>query len=169
MKVSYSLTMSNAADLYDRDFYAWTQDQAALLRAWPEALRPNALDIAHLAEEVEDLGGSQRSAVKNLIRQILVHLLKLHFHPDPLPRSHWQHEINEFRSQLDEVFEDSPSLRSRRAELASGAWQRAARQVCADLAEDGHASMAAAAKLFTAESDYFNLDGEVLEMGWFPP
>ena len=54
--------MPGAADLYERDFYAWTQDQAAMLRAWPETLRPNTLDIEHIAEELEDLGGSQRSA-----------------------------------------------------------------------------------------------------------
>jgi hypothetical protein len=36
---------------YDTDFYAWTQAQAAAIRAKEVA----ALDIEHLAEEVEDL------------------------------------------------------------------------------------------------------------------
>jgi hypothetical protein len=36
---------------YDTDFYAWTQAQAAAIRAgqW------EALDIEHVAEEIEDL------------------------------------------------------------------------------------------------------------------
>ena len=37
--------MPDTASLYDRDWYAWTQDQAARLRAWPEQLRPNGLDV----------------------------------------------------------------------------------------------------------------------------
>jgi hypothetical protein len=44
---------------YDQDLYAWTQEQAALLRegAWHE------LDLAHLIEEIEDVGHSQRDAL----------------------------------------------------------------------------------------------------------
>jgi hypothetical protein len=44
---------------YDTDFYTWTQAQAAALRArdWP------VLDVAHLTEEVEDLGGSVQHAI----------------------------------------------------------------------------------------------------------
>jgi hypothetical protein len=41
---------------YDTDFYAWTQQQAAALRAKDWA----AVDIEHLAEEVDDLGASIR-------------------------------------------------------------------------------------------------------------
>jgi Domain of unknown function DUF29 len=40
--------------LYDEDFYAWTQQQAALLRRLPPA--GNELDLEHIAEEIEDLG-----------------------------------------------------------------------------------------------------------------
>ena len=41
-----------AAPTYDTDFYAWTQTQAAALRAKDLA----ALDLEHLAEEIADLG-----------------------------------------------------------------------------------------------------------------
>jgi hypothetical protein len=78
--------MSDASELHERDFYAWTQAQAALLRAWPEALRPNALDIANLAEEIEDLGRSERRAIASLIERIVIHLLKLRCHPDQASR-----------------------------------------------------------------------------------
>jgi hypothetical protein len=161
--------MSEAAELYGRDFYAWTQDQAAALRALPEALRSNALDLEHLAEEVEGLGISERRAAISLMRQVLVHLLKLSFHPDPMPRSHWHHEVGEFRLQLEDVLRISPSLRARREELASEVWDRAARQVCRDLAEEGHAAAAAEARAFTAAPPYFDLDREVLDEAWFPP
>ncbi|MBX9700886.1 MAG: DUF29 domain-containing protein [Acetobacteraceae bacterium] len=160
--------MSEATELYERDFYAWTQDQAAALRAWPEGRRPNALDIAHIAEEIEDLGASQRTAAGSLIRQILVHLLKLRFHPDPQPRRHWRLEVTEFRAQLDDIFRASPSLRARRLEVAESAWARAARQVRRDMQDDGHAKAAGETQDFTAEAPYFDLDREVLDEDWFP-
>ena len=160
--------MSDAAELYERDFYAWTQDQAAMLRAWPEQLRPNALDIAHLAEEIEDLGGSQRSAVKSFVFQILVHLLKMRFHPNTASRAHWRDEVGTFRAQLDQILTVSPSLRARRAELAATEWQRAARQVSRSLDDDGHAAEAAAVRAFTAGPGYFDLDTQVLDPEWLP-
>ena len=40
--------------LYDDDFYAWTQQQAELLRRGPAAA--NRLDYDLIAEEIEDLG-----------------------------------------------------------------------------------------------------------------
>ncbi|HEY0420154.1 MAG TPA: DUF29 domain-containing protein, partial [Acetobacteraceae bacterium] len=100
-------------------FYAWTQDQAALLRAWPEALRPNALDLANLAEEIDSLGRSQRSAVESLMTQVVEHLLRLRCHPDQTPRRHWQKQITAFRDQLDVLLRENPSLRALRAEIAS--------------------------------------------------
>lgn len=104
---------------YDQDWYAWTQDQAARLRAWPAALRPDGLDIEHLAEEVADMGGSQRRSVRCLLQQIMVHLLRMEFHPAVESRSHWAAEVMNFRSQLDVEFRDSPSLRARREEFAT--------------------------------------------------
>ncbi len=160
--------MSEVTTLYERDFFAWTRDQAAALRAWPERFRPNALDVEHLAEEIEDLGKSERRAAESLIRQILIHLLRLRHHPDQAPWSHWRSEIREFRVQLDQVFETSPSLRARAHDLADRAWSRAARQVCADLEDEGHAEAAAGLKRATADAPYFDLDREVLDPGWFP-
>lgn len=38
--------------LYETDFYGWTRQQAALLRAGKLAQS----DIGHIAEEIEDMG-----------------------------------------------------------------------------------------------------------------
>lgn len=160
--------MSNAAELYQRDFHAWTQDQAAMLRALPERLRRNAIDIEHLAEEIEDLGGSQRKAVKSVICQILIHALKLGFHPAQVPHSHWREEIGNFRAQLDDVFALSPSLRPQRADIALAEWQRAARQAIRSLEDDGFVPEAARLRQFSAGREYFSLDTQVLNPDWFP-
>ena len=53
--------MSTHPELYDQDFYQWTQEQAALLRegAWQD------LDVINLAEEIESLGKSDRRALEH--------------------------------------------------------------------------------------------------------
>ena len=51
---------------YDDDFYAWTQHQATVLRSMPVA--DNRFDREHVADEIEDLGRSERDAVRSQIR-----------------------------------------------------------------------------------------------------
>lgn len=165
---TYPPRVSDVADLYEQDFHAWTQDQAATLRAWPERLRPNALDIGHLAEEIEDLGASQRNVVQSLLYQLLLHLLKLGHHPDQAARSHWQNEIDEFRALLERAFEQSPSLKSRRHELAGEEWDRAARRFVVLLRREGHKPDALPTKSPSVGQPYFDLDAEVLDPDWFP-
>jgi len=86
------------ACLYDDDFYAWTQEQAELLRR----VRPraNGLDIEHIAEEIEDLGKSELHACQSLCEHIIEHLLKLEYSGLDEPASHWRQEIVEWRLQL---------------------------------------------------------------------
>src|SRR5712692_8892523 len=73
------LTPMAAADgsLYDDDFYAWTQEQAALLRRLPAV--SNRLDSLLIAEEIEDLGRSELRTVQSLCEHIIEHFLKLEF------------------------------------------------------------------------------------------
>lgn len=75
-----------ATDLYEADFYAWTRQQARALRRLKE-LRPNAeLDLDHVAEEIEDLGLSQRDTCRRQVERILEHFLKLAWSPSPQSR-----------------------------------------------------------------------------------
>jgi hypothetical protein len=56
------------ASLYEEDVYAWSEQQAAVLRRLARRRdRPNELDLAHIAEEIEDVGASQLRAAKSLI------------------------------------------------------------------------------------------------------
>jgi hypothetical protein len=86
------------ASLYDEDFYAWTREQAELLRR----VRPgaNGLDIEHIAEEIEDLGKSELHACQSLCEHIIEHLLKLEYSGLDEPTRHWRQEIVEWRLQL---------------------------------------------------------------------
>jgi hypothetical protein len=95
--------MAEAAktDLYERDFYAWTQDQAARLRALG---RDNRFDVAHVAEEIEDLGRSQLNAVDSHLEKLLMHLVKLAWSPATDPRAHWREEVLEHQSEAQRAF-----------------------------------------------------------------
>ena len=90
-----------AADgsLYDDDFYAWTQEQAELLRRLPAV--SNRLDSLLIAEEIEDLGKSELHTVQSLCEHIIEHLLKLEYSGLEEPAAHWRREVMEWRLQLE--------------------------------------------------------------------
>ena len=87
--------------LYDEDFYAWTQQQAELLRRLPAI--SNELDIEHIAEEIEDLGRSDLRTAQSLCEHITEHLLKLEYSGLTGSLDHWRDEIVEWRIQLEKV------------------------------------------------------------------
>lgn len=89
-------------DLYEIDFYAWTQDQAAALRSLLQQRWNGPLDLANLAEEVQDLGKTERNAVRTQVRRIIEHCLKLEFSPATNPRAGWKHSIIDARSAVED-------------------------------------------------------------------
>jgi hypothetical protein len=90
---------SKAADLYDEDFYAWTQQQAKALRThFKSDIR---IDALHLAEEVEDLGKSELHAVESYIENVIEHLLKLDYSGWSEARDHWRAEVDAFRASIE--------------------------------------------------------------------
>jgi hypothetical protein len=108
------------AATYANDLYAWTQTQAALLRrkAW------NQIDAENLAEEIEDMGRSTRRELGSRLEVLLAHLLKWHYQPE-LRCGSWRGSIDEARSRIADILDDSPSLRSYSAEHLGKAWHRA--------------------------------------------
>jgi Domain of unknown function DUF29 len=89
------------ASLYDEDFYAWTQQQAGLLRRMPRV--GTELDLDNIAEEIEDLGRSDLRTAQSLVEHIIEHLLKLEFAGLDEPCEHWRDEIVEWRLQLEKT------------------------------------------------------------------
>ena len=85
-----------SADLYESDFYAWTQAQAAALCAGGQG--SNAVEYARVAEEIEGLGSSEKNSVRSALRNVIVHLLELEA---SAPRLHWRVEILNFRADVD--------------------------------------------------------------------
>jgi hypothetical protein len=90
---------------YDDDLVAWALANARLLRAG----RVQDIDVDHLAEELEDLGKSERRALRSHLRNLILHLLKWAYQPG-LRGPSWRRSINNARRALDDIIEDSPSL-----------------------------------------------------------
>jgi hypothetical protein len=89
--------------LYDRDFYARANEQAALLRA-------GKLDQAAIAGE--SMGRSEKRELVNRLAVLLLHLLKWQFQPG-LRGNPWRLSIREQRYRLESHLEDKLSLNSR--------------------------------------------------------
>ena len=95
------MSMRSAIELYEDDFFAWTQLQAKELRRFART-RPNLpLDLAHIAEEVADLGKSQRDSLRSWTRRIVEHLLLIAHSPAEEPRRGWIAEIVELRREVE--------------------------------------------------------------------
>ena len=86
-----------AEQLYEEDFYVWTEVQAELLRA----RRFEELDLDNLIEEVEALGRAEKSGVLNNARVVTEHLLKLQFSPATDPRAGRVETVLEHRDRLE--------------------------------------------------------------------
>lgn len=99
-----------APDLYDADFYAWAQAQAALIQSLgKEGRLPPDLDWARLAEEVGDLGKSDLRGAESLVRNIIVHLALIEAGTREEPKRHWRAEILAFQQDLRAYL--TPSIR----------------------------------------------------------
>ena len=110
------------SDLYDRDFYAWANEQAALLRAGALA----AADIDHIAEEIETLGRSEKRELVSRLEVLLLRLLKWRFQPERRGKS-WEVSIFNTRDALVVHMADNPSLNSLLPESVATAYRRARR------------------------------------------
>lgn len=92
--------------LYDQDFYAWTQQQAELLRSG----QLTGLDIENLIEEIESLGKQQLQELENRLGVLLGHLLKWRYQPEARSRSWWA-TIREQRRRIQRLLKGNPSLK----------------------------------------------------------
>ncbi len=92
---------------YEKDIVAWAQEQAQLLRSG----QLTALDIEHIAEEIEDVGKSEQRELANRMAILLAHLLKWEYQPD-LRGSSWESTIHTQRNNIDRRIRKTPSLKA---------------------------------------------------------
>ena len=144
---------------YDDDFYAWTQYQAEVLRSM--RTRDNRFDREHVAEEIEDLGKSERDTVESQISRIIEHFLKLGNSPADAPRYGWMGSISDARRILRKKI--APTLR-RQAEQKLAELYEDGREA-AELALHEHGEHEVAAAL--PSTCPYTLE-QILARGWYP-
>jgi len=109
------------ADRYEQDFFTWTQEQAAALRAG----RLQALDPQHLADEIEDMGRSEQRALASRLAIIIAHLLKLEIQLERTPTNEksWRNSVATQRRQTQRLLQKNPGLK--KADILSDALESA--------------------------------------------
>ncbi|MGK7875204.1 MAG: DUF29 domain-containing protein [Xenococcaceae cyanobacterium] len=106
--------------LYEQDYYLWLETTVNQLRE----RRFAQVDLANLIEELEDMGRSQKKAVKSNLRVVLMHLLKYKYQRERRSNS-WLFTIQEHRTRLEDDFADSPSLKLYFTEVFDECYQKA--------------------------------------------
>lgn len=105
---------------YETDFFAWTKEQSALIRAgrWSE------VDVEHLAEEVEDMGKSEKRTLESRLEVLLMHMLKWQYQPERRGNS-WRLTIKDQRRKLEKHLKENPSLKAALLEFVEDAYPSA--------------------------------------------
>lgn len=114
-------------DLYERDFYTWTQRQSALIRDG----RVDLADLVNIAEEIDSLGRSQVSELRSRYTVLCLHLLKKIVQPERDSRS-WTATIVEQRLEIERHLVDNPGLKPKRLGLFAQAYRDARKLAAAE-------------------------------------
>ncbi len=99
------------SDLYEQDFALWSAAQARAIREAGAARlnTPAPIDWENVAEEIESLGISQKTALRSRIAIIIQHLMKLQASPASEPRAGWSETVRIQRHEVEDLLADSPS------------------------------------------------------------
>ena len=92
--------------LYEKDFYAWSLDQAEHLKK----RKFDMIDYDHLIEEIETLTGSQQDSLRSYMKQIMIHLLKKEYQSERDCKS-WDDSIDHGRSEAAYILKKNPSFK----------------------------------------------------------
>jgi hypothetical protein len=141
---------------YDQDILGWATEQARLIRA----RRFDLLDIEHIADEIEDVGKSEKRELASRMAVLLTHLLKGQFQPERRGSS-WESSIRHQRKRLGLALKAAPSLKT---VLQDPDW-------CSEAWLDGVARAAQETGLDEAafpEACPWDMTAQVLRDGWLP-
>lgn len=142
--------------LREQDFYAWTAQQAGLLRAGDYG----AAEMLAVAEEIEERGASDLRALESDLVRLLEHLLKWRWSPAAAPRRGWKRSIVEHRLRLRRAVGRSGALRAKLPGLLADAYADARTLAALGLEEDGRT-------IALPRECPFSLE-QILAEDWFP-
>ena len=115
--------MTSRRSLHDSDFYAWSLEQAGLLRAG----RIGEADLETIAEEIESMGKTEKRELVSRLTVLLLHLLKWRHQPSHRGKS-WRLSIANARDDITDHLEDNPSLNAMLENAMEHAYRTARRK-----------------------------------------
>ena len=143
-------------NLYEKDYYLWLDKTINLL----ENHQFSDLDLENLIEEISSIGKSEKRSLESYLTRLLEHLLKLVYWQSELEYNQrgWKNEIRNFRLGIQQIIEDSPSLKPYLSEIFSPCYQNA-RKLFLDLSGMAE-NLVSLAPICTIE--------QALNEDWFP-
>ncbi len=120
--------------LYDSDFYAWSREQAELLRSGKLA----QADIEHIAEEIDSMGRTEKRELISRLTIVLLHLMEWRYQPDKRSPS-WEASVRVQRNRLAGHLDDNPSLKPLLPQALASAYVDAALEAVAETGLPGAA------------------------------
>jgi hypothetical protein len=105
---------------FEDDYCAWVEQQVALLREG----RLDAIDVENIAEELADMGTSERVRVESALKVLIMHMLKWDQQPEKHSRSS-AFTIAEQRRRISKWMRQSPSLKRRVDEMVADGYANA--------------------------------------------
>jgi hypothetical protein len=120
--------MSDLYELYQKNYTAWAEKTAELLKAG----KFSELDTEHLLEELAGMGASEYNELESRLTILIAHLLKWQFQYHQLSdkwkefdgRS-WRTTIIEQRTRIAKRLRKSPGLKKNLPEILSEAYEDA--------------------------------------------
>ena len=102
--------MSQSNQLKCQDFNLWLEKMVIAIKDRDM----NGIDWDGLLEEVEDMGASEKRALRSYTRRLIEHILKLKYwiSEKNYNQKHWEKEVVNFRFEISQIFKESPSLRN---------------------------------------------------------
>jgi Domain of unknown function DUF29 len=96
--------------LYDIDYQLWLAHTISQLKAQDFS----QIDLENLIEEIESLGRSEKHAISSYLMRLCEHLLKIKYWESEreMCLRGWKREVINFRLQIQEELEASPSLKT---------------------------------------------------------
>ena len=155
--------------LYEEDLLAWSRQQSEALRSAARTGSNQGLDWENLAEEIEDLGKSQRRELSSEMRRIVLHLVKLQLSPSVDPRPKWRASIRDARAKIEYLLTESPSLRAALPDFMLTANKSGIRDALAELKDFGEIAPAKKSAGEEKASLRLSYSEEQVLGDWFPP
>jgi hypothetical protein len=115
------MTLTKGKTLYEQDFALWIEETVKQLKS----KNFSEIDLDNLIEEVESLGRADKRELENRLITLFEHALKRCYIKFPDCYRGWEVTLNRTQQKLNQILDDSPSLRNFLEQISFKCYQKA--------------------------------------------